>query len=208
MPDELKRTEEQTTPAKVPNRVPKRVEAKEGTVKKKSFWKRVKDAIFEGTVEDIGVYLWKDVLVPSIKKLLAESINNATNLALWGDSRPRYGRDDGRTHVSQSSVYSGRAYSQRNTNYNRANRYDRILEGCLFSYREVPLQIIHEAMDWINDYGFVSVETFNQILPGAIAFETVYTDRDWGWTSLNENCIVPVPGGWTIDLPPARPLSR
>lgn len=200
---ELKRTGD-NTPKKVPTHPPKRVEAKDGSIKKKPFWKRVKDALFVEGAKSVGLYLWNDVLLPAIKKLVADSATNAINMAVYGDTRPRY-RDDGRTHVSNSSVYNGRAATQR-PYYNRANRYASILEGSLFAYKDVPMEIIHEAMDWIADYGSISVETFNQILPPQLAFETVYTDRNWGWASLNENCVVAVPGGWTIDLPPAKQL--
>ena len=200
---ELKRTEENPV-KKVPSHPPKRVEAKDGAIKKKPFWKRLKDALFVEGAKSVGLYLWSDVLLPAIKKLVADSATNAINMAVYGDNRPRY-RDDGRTHVSNSSVYNGRAAAQR-PYYNRANRYNSILEGSLFAYKDVPLEIIHEAMDWIADYGSISVETFNQILPPQLAFDTVHTDRNWGWNSLNENCVVAVPGGWTIDLPPAKPL--
>ena len=204
MPDELKRTESTET-RKVPDCQPKRVEAKDGTVKKKSFLRRLKEAFFVETAKSVGVYLWQDVMLPAIKKLVADSATNAINMAIYGESRART-YDNSRPHTSNSSIYSGRAASQRNAYYNRSNRYQSILEGSLFTYRDVPLEIIHEAMDWIEKYGCISVETFNQILPPQLAFETVHTDQNWGWTSLNENCVVMVSGGWTIDLPPAKPL--
>lgn len=200
---ELKRTGD-NTPKKVPTHPPKRVEAKDGSIKKKPFWKQVKDALFVEGAKSVGLYLWNDVLLPAIKKLVADSATNAINMAVYGDARPRY-RDDGRTHVGNSSVYNGRAAAQR-PYYNRANRYNSILEGSLFADKKVPMEIIHEAMDWIAEYDSISVEIFNQILPPHMTFEIVHTDRNWGWTSLNENCVVAVPGGWTIDLPPAKPL--
>lgn len=200
MPEEQKPTAIQ----KAPPQPPKRVEAKPGTVKKKPFWKRMKEALFVETARDVGAYLWHDVMLPAIKKLVADSATNAINMAVYGENHPRYNGQQ--THVANSSIYSGRAASQRNGYYNRTNRYQNILEGCLFSYKETAIEIIHEAMDQIARYGSVSVETFSQILPPELAFATVHTDRDFGWTSLNENCVIAVPGGWTIDLPPARPL--
>ncbi len=204
MPDDLIKTEPATKPNKIPDRKPRQVQAKDGVVRKKPFWKRLKEALFVENSKSVGLYLWQDVILPAIKKLVADSATNAINMAVYGDSRPRYNNGSG-THVSNSSVYSGRAASQRNY-YNRTNRYQSLLEGCVFSYKDVPLEIIHEAMDWIQEYGYISVETFNQILPPQLSFETVHTDRNWGWNSLNENCVVMIPGGWTIDLPPARPL--
>jgi len=188
---------------KVPDHAPTRVQAKQGTIKKKPFWKKIKEALFVEGARSVGLYLWQDVMLPAIKKLVADSATNAINMAVYGDSRPRYSNG---THTGNSSVYSGRAANQSRAYYNRTNRYQTILNGVIFSHSDVPMQIIQEAMAWIEEYGCISVETFNQILPPELAFDVVHTDRNWGWTSLNENCVVNTPGGWMIDLPPAKPL--
>ena len=196
---EIQRTPKDGTDVK---KTPKRIETTDGSMQKKPFWKRLKEAMFMETVKSVGNYLWKDIFIPSIKKLLDDSGSNAIHMMLYGDTKPNY---PGRTHVENASVYSGRAVGHREPYYNRTNRYQSILEGNLFTYRETAYGIIHEAMDWIHEYGFISVEVFNQILPPQLAFETVHTDADWGWYELNDNCVVQVPGGWTIDLPPAKP---
>lgn len=190
---------------KAPPAVPKRIEAPEGSIKKKPFWKRVRDTFFVEDCASIAKHVWKKIIVPSIQKLIDESATQAIHRAVYGDNAPDW-RTGARTHAENSSVYAGRAAANRGySNYNRANRYNSILEGSLFAYREVPDEIIDEAIDWIASYGFISVETFNQMLPPQLSFDTVHTDGDWGWYSLTKNCVVAVPGGWTIDLPPAKP---
>jgi len=211
MPEELNQTPKpQTDVQKTPMRAPKRIEAPDGVIKKKSFWKRVRDTFFVEDCRQIARHVWDKIIVPSIKKLIDESATQAIHRGIYGDNAPNW-QNSARSHQENSSVYAGRSYASRNAAfYNRSNRYNGILEGSLFAYKEVPLEIIHEAMDWIAQYGFISVETFNQIIPPQLAFDPVHTDRDWGWYSLNENCIVAVPGGWTIDLPPckAAPAGR
>lgn len=204
MPEELKPTE----PTQKPTRTIKQIQAPEGSIKKKPFWKRVRDTFFVEDCKSIAMHVWKKIIVPSIQKLIDESASQAIHRAVYGDNAQGW-RNDARSHAENSSVYAGRAYASRNdAYYNRANRYNSILEGSLFAYKEVPMEIIHEAMGWIADYGFISVQTFNQILPPQLAFDTVHTDQDWGWYSLNENCVVSVPGGWTIDLPPCKAAPR
>lgn len=211
MPEELKQTPKVTSEVqKVPDRTPKRIEVQDGAIKKKPFWKRVRDTFFVDDCKSIAEHVWKKILVPSIKKLIYDSANQALGQAVYGDNAPNANWQNANTrHVDNSSVYAGRSYASRNDAiYNRANRYNTILEGCLFAYKDVPIEIIREAMSWIADFGFISVETFNQMLPAQLAFDTAYTDRDWGWYSLNENCVVQVPGGWTIDLPPCKAAPR
>lgn len=193
---ELKRT-----PA--PNVKPKQIQAKEGAVKKQPLWKRMKESLFEEGIKNVGLYLWKDVLLPAIKKLLVDGANNAINMAVYGENRSLY-RNIGQTHTSQSSIYAGRSGQYQ---YNRANRYQNIMDHCPPCDKDLLLDIIHEAMDWIAQYGKISVEIFRQILPRELAFDTVYTDQNWGWFDLNENCIVSVPGGYILDMPPAKPLQ-
>jgi len=206
MPDDIQKTPQTTvqkTPAQPP--VPQRIQAKPGEVKKESFWKRAGRAIFAETPKEVAWLVWNKVVHPAIQKLVVDSAQNAINAMVYGSGRMGNPNNPGVSHVSNASVYSGRVVDRMPPNaYNRANRYDRILEGCLFTNQEMPLSIIHQAMDWIRDYKFLSVETFNQMLPQEITFAVSYLDRDWGWYSLNENCVVPVPGGWTLDLPPAQ----
>lgn len=201
MPEELKKTPNPTKPDQ-PKQL-KRIEAKEGAIKKKPFWKRVKETFFAETAKNVGNYLWKDVMLPALKKLIADSSMNAINMAIYGEQRP-INRVNGAN--SQSSVYAGRSMINRQV-YNRSNRYQSIMENCPPCEKSLLIDIMDEIQDMIATYGHISVEDLSQILPVELSFQTVHTDRNWGWTNLNYNCIVSVPGGWILDLPPARSLQ-
>lgn len=183
---------------------PKRMVAK-GKVKKKPLWKRVKDTFFVETAQSVGSYLWNDVLLPAIKKLLADAGTNAINMAIFGETRPR-GYSDGRTHVYNQLSYANQA-SRRRPYYNMASRYDHILEGCFLESADDAYMARDLIMNEILTYGRLSVLTLSQIVPDELIFDTAYTDSQWGWTSLNGDAILQrVPSGWTISLPPAKPL--
>lgn len=185
-----------------PAAVPKRVQAKANAVKKKPWWQKFRETFFAETAASVGSYLWKDVLLPAIKKLVADAGTNAINMAIYGEQRARV---NGQTHVSQSSVYAGR--NQIRPNYNRSNRYNAIMENCPPCDKGLLIDIMNEIQDYLASYGQISVQALNQILPVELTFPTAYTDQNWGWSNLNYNCIVQVAGGWVLDLPPARPLQ-
>jgi hypothetical protein len=192
-----------------PQERPKRLSAKPGTFKEKTLWQRIRETFFAKTAKDVGTYLWKDVMLPAIKKLVADGATNAVNMAIYGDDRAQYRNMPSQNHVSQSSVYSGRAAAQRQ--YDRSNRYNCVLQNCRPCSDKVLLQqLIDDMNDWMyNHGGKVSVEDLSYMVPDEWVFPVVYTDANWGWVSpLNYNCIVSDVGGYILDLPPARPLGR
>lgn len=207
MPEEPKKMTDLSNDAKTPvptHETPKRMVAK-GKVKKKPLWKRVKDTFFVETAQSVGSYLWNDVMLPAIKKLLADAGTNAINMAIYGESRPRYA-NDGRTHVSNQASYANQA-NRRRPYYNMASRYDHILEGCFLESTDDAYMVRDLIMHEIDTYKRLSVLTLSQIVPDELIFDTAYTDSQWGWTSLNPEAILQrVPSGWTISLPPAKPL--
>lgn len=185
---------------------PQRVETK-GKVKKKSLWKRFKDCFFAEDAKSVGAYLWRDVIRPAIIKLIDDAGTNAIHMAVYGDKYPR-ARANGQTHVSYQSQYASNANRQR-PYYNLASRYDHILEGCFLEDTDDAYACRDAIMSEITTYGRLSVLTLSQIVPEQLMFETAHTDSNWGWTSLNgESILQRVPSGWTISLPPAKPLPE
>lgn len=197
------------TPAPQKER-PKRIKAPAGSFKEKTLWQRIRETFFAKTAKDVGNYLWKDVMLPTLKRLLVDSVNNAANVAVFGDDKAQYRNFvPNSTHVSQSSVYSGRAYANQRQ-YDRSNRYNTILKNCRpCQDRALLQQVIDDMNDWMRNHnGRVSVEDLSYLVPDEWIFPVVYTDASWGWTSpLNYNCIISEVGGYILDLPPARQLT-
>lgn len=183
-----------------------RVVAK-GKIKKKPLWKRVKETFFMEDLKNVGSYIWGEVIRPAIMKLIDDAASNAIHMAVWGDKYPKGQYGNNRTHVSNASSYANNA-ARRRPYYNNASRYDHILEGCFLDNTDDAYATRDAIMRELADYGRISVLTLSQIVPEELMFDTAYTDSQWGWTSLNGDAILQrVPSGWTISLPPAKPLS-
>ena len=209
MPEELYPSKGNPTKNPPPGAHPQQVTAAKDTVsqKKQSFGKRLLDTFMMEKPAVIGQYLLDNVVVPALKKMAIDSICGAAN-RFFGTSGTK--APPANTWTSQSSVYQGRPSGYyttpaNNARYDRANFYNHILEGSRFRYKETADEIIQRAMDWIHEYGFITVSDFNYILPQALQYNVAHTDVNWGWYNLLPGCVQPLDDGcWTIDMPPAQ----
>lgn len=203
---ELKRTPKQE---EVQKKIPKRVESDNVKPIKRSFWKRVKDALFSEKVSSVGDYILKNVFVPAIKKLIVDSGTNALNMTVYGDARPG---SNGRSHVENASYYESNRIGIRATPYyNRSNRFTSLLSDKKFDKETIEAMMDEIlAIERSSDSGFVSVTDLALIVPPRASFETTHLDKNWGWYGLNSNCIVSLGKDidgidwYMLDLPPAR----
>lgn len=172
-----------------------------GKTKKRSFGSRFKEAFFGEDVGNVSSYVLYQVVIPYIKKLLADSASSAINLALFGDARPRsYSGDPGRTHASMAGVYNERASQNRN----RGSAIRSRIRDVIFLDEEAAQVALDNLVEHIQDYGDVSLQDFFADAGAPI----MNTDCKWGWTNLSNARIVEIYGeGWVLELPPVRPLD-
>lgn len=172
--------------------------------KKKRFSQRMKEALIS---EDIGNgsvsdFLFFKLLIPNVKKLLAEMANTAINMALGLDPKTR--TIGGNTHTSNASLYRDRNYNRQNDmSYNRRN--------AISEYEwdeETAKDIFGQIQEVIANYGECSLMDAYSIC--GFGNQCRSTDRNWGWTSTRNMDVYPVDAlreRWVVDLPSARPLN-
>lgn len=166
-------------------------------VKKKGFGKRMKEAIFGEDVEHVGSYVFYDILIPAFKKLLSDMAKGAVDMALYGNDRR--GRDTGRTHVSMSSVYDGRAESRYERNRTRSRNR---LSDILFDSKADAEYVLDQLINLTDEYGMASLQDLYYL----VGFDSARTDANWGWTNLRGSAVVAVADGYILDLPPVKAL--
>lgn len=183
-----------------PTKRKKSTEPIEVKKKKKSFGARFKEAFIGQSVGSVTDYVLWEVIVPYVKKLLAESANTAINLALFGDAKPRWKNSD-RPHTSMAAVYNDRnsANNRRRTRHNRPD-----VQDFLFPSEEQANRVLEMLMEEIADYEVVSLADFYSEVNEPV----VPVDSKWGWKSLDGADVSEIPGeGWVLDLPPAKPID-
>jgi len=166
-------------------------------VKKKTLWRRIKEAFIGDDVKSIPEYLLFDVLIPSTKKLLRDSFDEAAD-RLFGvtGSRSKSTRQD-----------SGYLVYDRPSDPNVPSRKMRPgidFENYWFASRDDALAKLEEIRNlFSNAYDGVTVaqvkELFRQY-PKSI-------DNKWGWMTARNSDVVQSDGGWIIYMPPPKYLD-
>lgn len=177
-------------------------------IKKESFWKEMIRDIFPERTETMPLwkFLWKRIVAPSIRKLGYDAVENVNLSIFYPDGNANTANQ--RKFVEQSSISRSTTVNWRGDPYrNQANQYIDEIRKITTNSRAFLENIIDEANDYVRRYGFISIEDFNYILDDRMRIKIYHTDKNWGWRSLNYNCIVQTDyGEYFLDLP--NPIVR
>lgn len=173
--------------------------------KKKKFSQKLKEAMFS---EDIGngsvtEHIFFKILVPSVKRVLADMANTAINMALGLDPKTRT-ISASNTHQANASNYRDRNFA-RNAAEGGYRRRTAVSE--LEWDEDTAKDIFNQMSDLIDRYGNCSISDAYSIMNMPHLIRT--TDYNWGWTSMAHSDVVPVDPmreRWIVDMPEARPL--
>lgn len=170
--------------------------------RKQSGMRRFRDIFIPEDVGNVGDYLLFDVFVPAAKRMLAEGVNGAVDMFLYGGKGPKksYDSRSGYTsRVSYRSYYDEPRRPERQERRRDGLRYDDIV----FDNRG-DAEVVLEAMeDAIARYGVVSIFDMYDFA-GELA---PYTYTEFGWTNVSNARITAVRGGYVIDMPRALPID-
>lgn len=149
---------------------------------------------------NVKSYVWGEVLIPAIKKLISDIVTDGIGILLYGESR-------GNSKRSTADRVSYRNYYDRD---GRGSRNDRPTISSAYSYDEIILNSRGEAedvlsrMDEIVDtYGLVRVSDLYDL----VGLTCNYTDNKYGWTNIRNAEVIRVRDGYMIKMPRAVPID-
>lgn len=186
---------------------PKKLEkVVKGEVKKKSgTGKIISNEFVKEEPSYVRDYILGEVVLPAVKNLIADIINNGVSMFLFGETRaPRRGdnRDRGR-YSQRDRVYQRDEYDEpRERRYHNRMRYDDFSDYKLETRRDA-IEVLDELRGYIDEYGQVEVARFFEL----IGEDSQGVDNDYGWVSLDHAYIDSVRGGFIIEFPKARYLK-
>ena len=189
------------------NYKPKKLEkVVKGEVKKKSgTGKILSNEFVKEEPSYVRDYILGEVVLPAVKNLIADIINNGVSMFLFGETRaPRRGdnRDRGR-YSQRDRGYQRDEYDEpRERRYHNRMRYDDFSDYKLETRRDA-IEVLDELRGYIDEYGQVEVARFFEL----IGEDSQGVDNDYGWTSLDHAYIDSVRGGFIIEFPKARYLK-
>lgn len=159
------------------------------------------------TTEDLGkvrYYLFEDVLIPNIKKLIHDIVTNGIDMFLYRDGN---GDRGGKSSISRPS------YRKYYDDGRKETRSDRPRDRNKFGYADIVVdnrgeaeEILGALEDACEKYdGFVTVGALYDLA----GMDHKYTDYDYGWTRqmLRDAKIIRDRDGFLLAFPRPVPLD-
>lgn len=161
--------------------------------KKKSGISKFFSGFLNDDTPNIKSYLYKDVILPTIKK----TITDVVDMILYGgDSRRSRSIA---SKVSYRSYYDEPRTSRNETRSIQVYNYDDIV----LETRGDAEEVLNQLNDLIDVYKIASVADLYDL----VGITGNYTDNKYGWTNLANADVVRTREGYKLKLPRALPLK-
>ena len=196
--DEFKPNSHKSKEEKPEKKIEKVVKG-EAKMKKKNGAEKLATIFISEDVGSVRTYIFRDILVPAIKKAISDIFTNGIDMLLYGET----GKSKKK---SQASSVSYRGYYDRDKEPDRY--YDRRkpsynVDDFIIETRGEAEEILFRMDELIELYGSVSVADFYDLL----GVTRPYTENKYGWTDIRNAYVDRVRNGYVIKLPKARLLN-
>ena len=167
--------------------------------------------LFGNQLQEVGMYILWDVLLPAAKSTISDIISNGIEMMLYGEpgtTRRRGGRlhrDRDRSYVSYNNMYDkpgrrGRQQKQESRGRERSrHQFDDIIIESKPEAEEV-LTVLVEAIEMYESCAVAD-------LYEAVGLPTDFTDHKWGWFNLSSAYVKRDRYGYSLVLPKPEPLE-
>lgn len=164
---------------------------------KKSGLRKLADVFISEDISNVKSYLFESVIVPTLKNLFVDFVTNGANMLVNGEARG--------SRASGSRASYDRYYSSNRRDEERSTRPTRRwgFEDYIIVDRRKAEDILRELDVIIEEFKQVRVADLNEML----GVSGPYTEQYYGWTDIRTAKIVPVRGGYIIDMPRVQALN-
>lgn len=162
-------------------------------VKRESTARKVVGEIIKEDARSVGETVLWDVIIPTVKNLISDTVTRSIESMLYGDSRPR-----SRNNYSDYSGYSRQKGSRDRPVERRERRSARQAEPerneIIFDTRSDANDVIDRMSDIIDQYGQASLADLNALIGASSNF----IDDNWGWTDMGSFNVRQVRDGFML----------
>lgn len=164
-------------------------------VRKKNEIRKFADAFLSEDIASIKSYIFRDVLVPLVKKAISDTVETIL-----------YPGGGGRKEPSSRTSY-GRYYEERNDrrSYSRKSYGNsREFEDVIVNTRGEAQEVLDKMNELMGRYGLVRVADLYE----AVGIDGSYTAVNYGWTDIRSADVIRLrDGGYLLKMPRALPLD-
>lgn len=172
-----------------------------GTVKtrKRNGVTKLKDVFVNEDAKNVKSYIFSDVLVPAIKKLLYDIVNDGASMLLFGNTSAGRKKTIG-SNVSYRQFYDTKVDDRRPV---PSSRFD--YDDLIFESRGEAEAILSRMDEVIDVYGSVTVADLYDMCE----LTAPYTSNRYGWSNIQTAEVARLrDGGYVLKLPRALPISK
>ena len=172
-------------------------------VRKKSEVSKIADIFVAEDMDNVKSYVWMDVIVPAVKKVVVDIITDGVNMIFYGTAGARDNRSRG-SKVSYSRFYDDRDRDRdrRSSDSRSRTRFD--FEDITFRSRGEAEAVREEMMNVIDTYGVVTVADMYDMAD----LSQPFTSNKYGWTSIRSAEVVRLRSGdYMLKLPRPMPID-
>ena len=167
-------------------------------IKKEPLSRKFSDVFLSDSVENVKSYILFDVVIPGIRDLVSSMITNGTDMLIYGHSRGhRGGNRNDRENYTRFSRGSNVGRSESIVRGNPRDRYS--YNDIIFDSRGDAREVLDCMGDVLDRFKMVSIADYYELAHAEECEK--YTDRKYGWFSLDNAEIIRDRDGYRISLP-------
>ena len=170
--------------------------------KNRSGTRKLADIFVSEDAASVKSYVFMEVFVPAIKKLISDIVTDGIDIVLYGGTN-RNKRGSGPSSYVSYSKYSDSRDSHSYPSENRTRSGYSIKDIVIYNRGEAE-DVLRQLDALMDEYNIVRVADLYDL----VGVTGNYTDNDYGWTNIRNAKIVRTrDGGYLIDMPRAMPLK-
>ena len=172
-------------------------------VKKKSKTSKFAEMFLAEDVSSVKSHIVADVLIPAAKKLLVDTVRDAVDMLVYGETNRGKRLNGYRSDYVSYNRFSDRRDDRRPINDSRT-RSSYSYDDIVLESRGEAEEVLDRMDELIEAYGMVSVMDLYDL----VGVSGNYTDNKYGWVNIkNAEPVRTMGGGYMLKLPKAIPLN-
>lgn len=162
-------------------------------VKRESTARKVVGEIIREDARSVGETVLWDVIIPTVKNLISDTVTRGIESMLYGDSRPR-SRNNYSDYSGYSRLKDGRDRPVERRERRSARQAEPERNEIIFDTRSDANDVIDRMSDIIDQYGQASLADLNALIGASSNF----IDDNWGWTDMGSFDVRQVRDGFML----------
>lgn len=200
LPSNSYKSKEKMTTKKEEKHIPKAELKGNVTVKKRGFLSKFKGSMVSEDAGNVGEYIVTDIVIPTVKDLVFNSVRGALEMVLYGRVSKRSGKHTPYSSISSGGyVYNGiKSQKEKSVPRNSSAYFD--VNNVMFEERRDAEEVLDTMVTLLEDYGSCSITDFYD----AMGQSAPYTAEKYGWKNLSDATVRSCREGYYIDFPQYR----